>query len=210
MIELRGVRRTLGSVAVLDGVDLRVARGECVVVTGDSGAGKTTLLRVIAGLDSPQAGSVWLRGVNVTAKPPHERALGLQFQDAALWPHMSLLDNVAFGGAGAASRGRAFLERAGLAHLADRRPAEVSGGEARRAALARALAPRRDILLLDEPVSSLQPALRARMAEWIDDEIRLSQAACVWVAHDAGEAAGVASRVLTLAGGTLTSAAPTR
>jgi len=210
MIELRGVRRTLGGVTVLDGVHLCVARGECVVLTGDSGAGKTTLLRVIAGLDRPQAGSVWLRGKDVTATPPHERALALQFQDAALWPHMSLVDNVSFGGAGAAARGRAFLERAGLSHLAERRPAEISGGEARRAALARALAPRRDILLLDEPLSSLQPALRAQMAEWIRDEVQLTQAACLWVAHDAGEAAGAASRILTLAGGTITSAVPTR
>jgi len=204
MIELRGVRKALGGVVVMDGVSLSVRPGECVVMTGDSGAGKTTLLRVIAGLDSPQAGSVWLRGEDATGKQPHERALGFQFQEAALWPHMSLFDNVAFGGAGAASRATSFLDRAGLSHLATRRPAEISGGEARRAALARALASRRDILLLDEPLSNLQPTLRIQMAEWIRDELRLTNAACLWVAHDPREAAGVASRTCVLAEGRLT------
>jgi len=210
VIELRGVRKTLGGVLVLDGVDLSVRPGECVVLTGDSGAGKTTLLRVIAGLEVPESGTVWLRGADATGKPPYERRLGYQFQDAALWPHMSLSDNVSFCGQGAALRAAEFLKRAGLSQLAKRRPAEVSGGEARRAALARALAPRRDILLLDEPLSNLQLALREQMAEWIGDEIRLCRAACLWVAHDAAEAAGVASHTLTLAGGKLTSVAAKR
>jgi molybdate transport system permease protein len=123
---------------------------------------------------------------------------------------MSLIDNVAFNGADAASRAGEFLERAGLSHLAKRRPAEISGGEARRAALARALAPRCDILLLDEPLSNLQPALRTQMAEWIREELVRNKAACLWVAHDVGEAAGIANRTLTLAGGKLTSAAAKR
>lgn len=210
MIELRGVSKTLGGATVLDGTDLRVLPGECVLITGDSGAGKTTLLRVVAGLEQPESGAVWLRGEVATGRSPYQRRLGFQFQDAALWPHMSLFDNVAFGGSGAASRAKEFLERAGLSHLAQRRPAEISGGEARRTALARALAPRRDILLLDEPLSNLEPALRVRMAEWIRDELRLNHTACLWVAHDVGEAAGVASRTLRLAAGKLTSVAAKR
>ena len=206
MIELRGVRKALGGTTVLDDLDLLVHPGECVMIIGDSGAGKTTLLRVIAGLETPDSGSVWLRGRDAMRLAPYKRMLAFQFQDAALWPHMSLLDNVSFGGSGAASRAGEFLDRAGLSKLAKRRPADVSGGEARRAALARALAPRRDILLLDEPLSNLQPALRVQMAEWIREELQLNQAACLWVAHDADEAAGIASRTLTLAGGRLTSA----
>jgi iron(III) transport system ATP-binding protein len=210
MIELRGIRKTLGGKPVLEEVDLAVQPGECVVITGDSGSGKTTLLRIVAGLETPDSGSVRLRGHDATTKPPHVRALGFQFQDAALWPHMTLLDNVSFSGPEAAARAGEFLERAGLAHLAKRKPAEISGGEARRAALARTLAPRRDIVLLDEPLSNLQAALRAQMAQWIGEELRMSKAACLWVAHDAVEAAGVASRVLTLASGRLTSAAAKR
>ncbi len=204
MIELIGVRKKLGGRWVLDDVDLQVAAGECVVVTGDSGAGKSTLLRLVAGLETPDEGTVRLRGLDVQGVPPHGRALAFQFQDSALWPHLTLVENVAFSGDGATGRAMEFLVRAGLRELAGRRPASVSGGEARRAALARALAARRDVLLLDEPLTQLQPAARKEMAAWIQEELKVTRAACLWVAHDLEEAAILAPRVFVLAGGRLT------
>lgn len=210
MIELRKVGKRIGTRVVLGGVDLFVARGECAAIAGPSGAGKTTLLRILAGLDLPDEGSVTLRGVEVSRPgwglPPHERALGFQFQESALWPHMSLLQNVAYAFDGDQRRAAECLDRAGLAALAGRKPSEVSGGEARRAALARALAPNRDIVLLDEPLSNLQPELRADMARWIGEELRASRAACIWVTHDPAEADGVATSVFRLCDGVLVGA----
>lgn len=207
MIELRGVSKLLGRRSVLKGLGLTVQSGECVVITGASGAGKTTLLRLAAGLETPDEGSVLLRGVEVSkpgwARAPHERKLSFQFQDPALWPHMSLLENVAYGLNGERDRAFACLSRAELGGLAARKPAEISGGEARRAALARTLAPRRDVVLLDEPLANLQPALRAAMARWIGEELAAAGASCLWVAHDPEEALGIASRVLVLADGNL-------
>ncbi|MBI4890304.1 MAG: ATP-binding cassette domain-containing protein [Acidobacteria bacterium] len=204
MIELSGIRKTLGGRRVLDGVDLRVAAGECVVLTGDSGAGKSTLLRIVAGLEAAEDGHVKLRGVDVATMAPHERRLGVQFQESALWPHLTLEENVAFSGKAAKGRALQCLERAGLRELAGRRPGDVSGGEARRAALARALAAQCDILLLDEPLTQLQPAARLEMAAWIREEQRAAGAACLWVAHDAEEAALLTPRIYVLAGGRLT------
>ena len=205
MIELCGIHKTLGGRAILGGLDLAVAPGECVAIAGPSGAGKTTLLRIVAGLETPDAGSVRLRGCDAAPLAPHARLLGFQFQDSSLWPHMTLAGNIAFGCDGSSRRVEECLDRAGLAALALRKPSEVSGGEARRAGLARALAPRRNILLLDEPLSNLEPALQARMAAWIREELLLTGAACLWVAHDPREAEGVAGRVLALENGRLIS-----
>ena len=202
MIELRGVSKRKGSVAILTGANLRVEHGECVVIVGASGAGKTTLLRLIAGLDNPDEGSILLRGEEVSrpgwSRPPHRRKVGFQFQDSALWPHMTLRENVAYALDGDQHRADEYLERAGLLTLTDRRPAEVSGGEARRAALARALAAGRDVILLDEPLSNLQVSLKEEMSRWITDELRATRAACLWVTHDPAEARSFASRVLTI------------
>jgi len=207
MIELKGIGKRLGSQAVLQALDLAVAPGECVVLRGPSGAGKTTLLRIVAGLEVPDAGAVWLRGMEASRPgwilPPHERLLGFQFQESALWPHMTLLQNVAYTLNGDKQRAAECLERAGLAALRHRRPAEISGGEARRAALARALAPRRDIVLLDEPLSNLQPELRAAMARWVAEELNATGAACLWVTHDAEDVDCLAPRTVELSAGTI-------
>ena len=207
MIESRNVSKRLGNTAILNDANLRVERGECVAIVGPSGSGKTTLLRLIAGLERPDSGSILLRGV-VTDRdgwqlPPYKRALGFQFQESALWPHMSLLENLAYGLRGDKNRALECLKRAGLKELAERRPSEVSGGEARRAALARALAPGRDIVLLDEPLTSLQQALRSEIGRWIAAELQSAKAACVWVTHDSSEVAGIAGRVLTIEDGYL-------
>ncbi len=212
MIELRNVGKRLGNAMILNGANLCVERGECVAVVGPSGSGKTTLLRLIAGLERPDSGSILLRGVEANRdgwqQPAFERAVGFQFQDSALWPHMSLLENLAYGLKGDNSRALECLERAGLKDLAARRPAEVSGGEARRAALARALAPGRDIVLLDEPLTNLEAALRAEIGRWIAGELQTVHAACIWVTHDPSETEGVAGRVLTIKGGELRETRP--
>lgn len=212
MIELRSVSKTIGSTAILIDASLRVQRGECVVIVGASGAGKTTLLRLIAGLDTPDAGSILLRDREVSRPgwtlPPFDRRLGFQFQDSALWPHMSLLQNVAYALNGDKRRAAECLDRAGVGALAGRRPSEVSGGEARRAALARALVPRHDIVLLDEPLSSLQMSLRETMRRWICEELRACQAACLWVTHDPVEAADFADRIMLIKGGMLQGSQP--
>jgi iron(III) transport system ATP-binding protein len=207
MIELRNVCKRLGNTMILNGANLRVERGKCVAIVGPSGSGKTTLLRLIAGLERPDSGSILLRGVEMNRdgwqQPACERAVGFQFQDSALWPHMSLLQNLAYGLRGEKIRALECLERAGLKELAGRSPAEVSGGEARRAALARALAPGRDILLLDEPLTNLQPAMQAVIGRWITSELQAVRAACVWVTHNPSEAEGIAARILTIEGGEL-------
>lgn len=212
MIELRGVSKRMGSAVLLQEATLLVPQGECVGVLGASGAGKTSLLRLIAGLDTPDEGSIRLRGVEVSrpgwALAPHERRIGFQFQDSALWPHMTLLENVAYALDGNKRRAMECLERAGLGALARRRPAEVSGGEARRVGLARALAPGRDILLLDEPLSNLPNSLVETMTCWIREELRSTNAACLWVTHDPAELASFASRILTLSGGALHDSPP--
>jgi len=205
MIELRNVCKRLGNTLILDGASLRVEAGECVALVGPSGSGKTTLLRMIAGLERPDSGSILLRGVETNRdgwrQSAYERAVGFQFQDSALWPHMTLLQNIAYALDGDKCRALECLERAGLREMAGRHPAEISGGEARRAALARALAPGRDIVLLDEPLTNLQESLRAEIGRWTVAELRAARAACVWVTHDSTETQGIAGRVLTIEAG---------
>ncbi len=207
MIELKEVSKSIGGTLVLDRVNLSVEQGECIAIVGPSGTGKTTLLRLIAGLEPLDSGSILLRGTEVSRPgwqlPPHARSIGFQFQDSALWPHMSLCDNLAFALNSGKIRALECLRRAGIEALASRRPSEVSGGEARRAALARALAPAREIVLLDEPLTHLEHALRDGIAQWIAAELKAANAACVWVTHEPAEVHGIARRILTLKDGQL-------
>lgn len=156
------------------GLDLELAPGRCAAIQGRSGSGKTTLLRLVAGLEVPSAGAIAVDGEQVSgagwARPPFDRGVGFLFQRDALWTHMSVLRNITFGLAGipqakAEARAAGLLERLGLAGMGDRAPATLSGGEARRVALARALAPRPRLLLLDEPLAFLDAELRADMLE---------------------------------------------
>ena len=196
-----------GERRVLAGVDLEVEEGAVLAVLGPSGGGKTTLLRIVAGLDRPDAGRVEVLGREVDGPgvfvPPEARRVGLVFQDYALFPHFTALENAAFGVPGPEGRARAAetLEVLGLSERAGQRPAELSGGEQQRVALARALAPQPAVLLLDEPFSNLDAALRAGVREEVAGLLRRLGATAVLVTHDREEAFALADRVALLIDG---------
>ena len=187
------------------GIDLDVQPAEIVAILGPSGSGKSTLLGTIAGVVPPLGGRVRVDGADVTSVPVHRRGIGLIFQEPLLFPHLSVVDNVAYGlrrhgqdRSTARSEARALLSWVGLAGLEDRRPDELSGGQAQRVALARALAPRPAVLLLDEPFSALDQELRQRLARDVASMLREQQVAALHVTHDPGEAALVADRVVSM------------
>ncbi len=198
----------------VDGLSLRVSEGEILALLGPSGCGKTTTLRLIAGLESPDAGTITLRGQIVAgpgrAVPPEERGVGIVFQDYALFPHLTVADNVAFGLPRAARRSRveAVLELVGLGGFGPRYPHELSGGQQQRVALARALAPAPALLLLDEPFSNLDADLRAQMRDEVERILRTSGTTAVFVTHDQEEAFTLADRVGVLLAGRIEQLAP--
>ncbi len=205
-LELRGIELARGGKTILDGVSLTVADGEIVCLTGPSGSGKTTLLRVIAGLAAPDAGTVVFAGADLRDVPVHRRGFGLVFQDHALFPHRDVAANVAFGlrmqgvrRRELASRVAAQLELVGLADAGRRDVTTLSGGEQQRVALARALAPRPRLLLLDEPLASLDRELRDRLALDLRRILREVGISAIHVTHDLAEAATVGDRTVALA-----------
>jgi len=207
-LAVRGLKVTFNDVTVLDGIDLDVAEGEILVLLGPSGCGKSTLLRSIAGLQSPSAGTVAWRGCDLTSTAPHRRDFGLVFQDHALFPHMDVASNVAFGlrvaGVPVEERGNRVLEMlklVGLAGYGRRSTDTLSGGEAQRVALARSLAPGPRLLMLDEPLGSLDRALRDRLAADLGVLLRDLDQASVYVTHDQDEAFALADRVAVLGEG---------
>ena len=215
MLELRAISKTWKpargvSRSLLRNLDLQVAAGETVAVLGPSGSGKSTLLKIIAGLEAPDAGQVWLDGRDISALPPHRRQCGLLFQDFALFPHLSVQDNVAFGlieqglrSAQARSQANALLDRFGMQTHALARVWQLSGGEQQRVALARALITAPRILLLDEPFSALDAALRETLRAEFQQRIDQAGMAVVWVTHDEAEARSVGARGLRLLDGAL-------
>ncbi|UBV43293.1 ABC transporter ATP-binding protein [Deinococcus taeanensis] len=210
VLSLRTVRRSFGPVAAVRDVSLDVAAGETVALLGPSGCGKSTVLRVTAGLERPDAGSVHVAGQDVTAQPPEARHVGLVFQDYALFPHLSVLRNVAYGprvrGAArsvAEARAREALALVDLMGLEDRRPAQLSGGQAQRVALARALATGSPLLLLDEPMSNLDEQLRADLRAELRDLFARVRAGVLLVTHDQREARSLADRVAVMRAGQL-------
>lgn len=189
---------------VLCGVDLDVASGQVSAVLGPSGAGKSTLLRCIAGLRRPDQGQILLGGLVVDAAgvhvPAHKRRVGLVPQEGALFPHLSVAENVGFGlkGRQRPQRIRELLELVGLPGAGTRRPHELSGGMQQRIAVARALAPRPDVIVLDEPFSALDAGLREEVREQVFRAIRADGATAVMVTHDREEAFAVADRVAVM------------
>ena len=199
------VRVAFDDTVVLDGVTLRVADGELVALLGASGSGKSTLLRVIAGLVPPDAGTVTIDDADVTDVPTHRRSVGMVFQDEQLFPHLSVGDNVGYGlkMAGVPPDGRRrrvaeLLDLVGLDGFARRDVGGLSGGEAKRVALARSLAPEPKVLLLDEPLTGLDRELHDRLMVEVAAILRRVGTTSVWVTHDADEAAAVSDRIVRI------------
>ena len=202
---LRGVGKTLGGRSIVDGLDLTVAKGELVCLLGPSGCGKTTTLRMVAGFVEPDRGEILIDGRAVTALPPERRPTAMVFQNYALWPHMTVFGNVAFGlklrglpRKEVRERVGAALELVGLTHHIDSRPAHISGGEQQRVALARALVLEPQVLLLDEPLSNLDAKLRVRVRDEIREIQQRIGITTVLVTHDQDEALSVADRIAVM------------
>src|SRR5690242_4752641 len=207
-LQLTGLTKAYGEFHAVAGVDLDIAQGELVVLLGPSGCGKTTTLRMIAGFVVPTAGEIRLGGNDITNRPPWKRNTGLVFQSSALFPHLSVADNVAFGlrmrklqgGEIAAKLARA-LRLVRLEGLADRLPRELSGGQQQRVALARALVIEPDILLLDEPLSNLDAKLRHEVRVEIRELQKKLGLTTVMVTHDQEEALTMADRLVVMSEG---------
>ncbi|MBI3503590.1 MAG: ABC transporter ATP-binding protein [Proteobacteria bacterium] len=207
-VSIERVSFDYGGAPILDDVSLDIEKGEFFAFLGPSGSGKTTLLRLVAGFGMPTTGTIRVGSRDVTNVPPWKRNVGMVFQSYALWPHMTVAGNVAFGleqrglsRDDIAARVRRGLDLVGLAHLAERRPAQLSGGQQQRVALARTLVIEPDVLLLDEPLSNLDAKLRVEMRQEIAALQRKLGLTTIYVTHDQEEANAVADRIAVLDGG---------
>jgi iron(III) transport system ATP-binding protein len=206
-LRVEGVTKHFGGTLAVDGVSFELAPHELLALVGPSGCGKSTLLRLLAGLYTTETGAITLGGTVVddgrTALPPERRRVGLVFQEHALFPHLSVADNVAFGvrSGDASARVVEMLDLVGLGAHGDRYPHELSGGERQRVALARALAPRPALMLLDEPFASLDPNLRWRIRDDVVRILRATRTPAVFVTHDQGEALAVGDRIAVMRAG---------
>ncbi|WP_417264634.1 ABC transporter ATP-binding protein [Celeribacter sp.] len=208
-VEISNLRKSFGTVEVIKGIDMTIHTGEFVSLLGPSGCGKTTLLRMIAGLETASAGDIVIGGRSCTHLPPEKRNISMVFQSYALIPHLTVLENVLFPlemraiGAPAERREQAMavLETVGLAALSKRLPKQLSGGQQQRVAVARAVVSKPDVLLLDEPLSNLDAAMRERMQEELMTLHRATGLTTVFVTHDQEEALSMSDRVILLNGG---------
>ena len=215
LAHLKRVSKTYGSLPVFHQVSLEIHTGEHMALLGPSGCGKSTILGILAGLGTPTDGEVWVDGRLVSRPgqvlvPPHQRELAMVFQDLALWPNLTVVENVALGLTGArlsrqerASRSLAALEACGINALADRKPASLSGGQQQRVALGRALAVHPKLLMLDEPFSGLDIALKARLYEEIRHLCEKFGLTLIVVSHDPMEATALCSQVAVLEDGAI-------
>ena len=216
-ITIRGLRKTFGSTVAVHDIDLDIPAGDLFFLLGPSGCGKTTLLRMIAGFTDPTAGSIRFGDQDVTHLPPNQRNTGMVFQGYALWPHMTVRQNVAFGlevrkisKAQTRQRVDEALESVQLTVQADRKINQLSGGQQQRVALARALVIKPTVLLLDEPLSNLDAKLRLEMRRSIRDICKASGITGVYVTHDQKEALSMADKIAVLQAGHVMQVGPPR
>ena len=215
-VEIRGLSKSFGPTRVLDGIDLHAPAGGLTVILGPSGCGKTTLLRLIAGFDRPDRGAIRIGGRTVVgvgrAVPPERRHIGYVAQEGALFPHLTVAGNIAFGLPRRARHGArvaALLRMVGLdPDLARRYPHALSGGQQQRVALARALAPEPRVVLLDEPFSSLDAALRDETRRAVRDALAAAGATAILVTHDQAEALSLGTQVAVMRAGRLVQTGP--
>lgn len=205
MIVLENISKNYGPFRAVDKVSLAIPDQARITLLGPSGSGKTTLLRLIAGLEIPDSGTITMDGRLVSSPhhmvPPSARSIGFVFQSGALWPHMTVEENIRFPlrnlpQAEQSGRSRTLMERTGILMLANRFPDQISGGEARRVALARALAPRPATLLFDEPLTNLDRPLRQELLVLILDTVREAGSCMVYVTHDEDEAEKIGGMVI--------------
>jgi len=204
MLEVQGLAVKFAKQAVLKGVDLSLGEGEIIALLGASGSGKTTVLRAVAGFQTLYQGEIHLRNqriaCNKTHLPPEKRGLGMVFQDYALFPHLNVADNIGFGLWGWSKKRKqqkikSLLSLVKLEDLEKRFPHELSGGQQQRIALARALAPEPDLILMDEPFSNLDPKLRQQLAKEVRTILKQTHTAAIVVTHDINEAETISDRM---------------
>jgi ABC-type Fe3+/spermidine/putrescine transport system ATPase subunit len=205
VLKLTKIYKSFGDVRVLDGVGFEIQDGEILAVLGPSGCGKSTLLSIIAGIESPDKGQIFWEGTQINHIPPHRRGFGLMFQDYMLFPHLNVHDNVAFGLQMAGMEREAIQERVtetlelvGLVGFGKRDVNSLSGGEQQRVALARSLAPQPGLLMLDEPLGSVDRTLRERLMVDLRRILRQTQQTAIYVTHDQEEAFAIADQVVLM------------
>jgi ABC-type Fe3+/spermidine/putrescine transport system ATPase subunit len=217
LLEVRNVAKNFGAREVLKSISLQIAAGEFLTLLGESGSGKTTLLRLVAGFEQPTSGEIWMNGERLDTLPPYKRRVNTVFQHYALFPHLSVADNVAYGlrvtGSPASeipSRVRAALDLVKMQEYAATRPSKLSGGQQQRVALARALVNRPQLLLLDEPLSALDANLRKQMQSELKSLQRELGIAFLFVTHDQEEAMALSDRIALVKNGALEQVASPR
>ena len=208
MVQFKGIMKRFGKVVAVEKMDFDIEEGSLVTLLGPSGCGKTTLLRMVAGLEEPTAGDIFIKGVRINDTPIHKRNLGMIFQNYALFPHKTIFDNVAFGlkyrnvpKAEVRAKVTRALEMVRLPGVENRMPSQLSGGQQQRIAMARAIVIEPDVLLMDEPLSALDENLREEMRREVDNLQQMIGVTTIFVTHDQREALSMSDKILVMKDG---------
>ncbi len=208
IVQFRGILKRFGNVVAVEKMDFDIEEGSLVTLLGPSGCGKTTLLRMVAGLEKPTEGDIYIKGVRINDTPIHKRNLGMIFQNYALFPHKTIYDNVAFGlkyrdvsKEAIKEKVKRALEMVRLPGVENRMPSQLSGGQQQRIAMARAIVIEPDVLLMDEPLSALDENLREEMRREVDNLQQMLGVTTIFVTHDQREALSMSDKILVMENG---------